>query len=67
MAMTARIICDTGAYGSYGLAVASRAPVHATGPYEMDHVDVEALCVYTNNPFCRGHAGVRRTPGRFCP
>ena len=57
MAMTARIICDTGAYGSYGLAVASRAPVHATGPYEMDHVDVECLCVYTNNPFAGAMRG----------
>ena len=50
-AMTAKMICDTGAYGSYGLAVASRAPVHAAGPYEIEHVDVECLCVYTNNPF----------------
>ncbi len=57
MAMTARMICDTGAYGSYGLAVASRAPVHATGPYEMDHVDVECLCVYTNNPFAGAMRG----------
>jgi nicotinate dehydrogenase large molybdopterin subunit len=56
-AMTARMICDTGAYGSYGLAVASRAPVHATGPYEMDHVDVECLCVYTNNPFAGAMRG----------
>jgi len=57
MAMTAKMICDTGAYGSYGLAVASRAPVHATGPYEMAHVDVECLCVYTNNPFAGAMRG----------
>ncbi len=57
MAMTAKMICDTGAYGSYGLAVASRAPVHATGPYEMDHVDVKCLCVYTNNLFAGAMRG----------
>ena len=57
LAMTARIICDTGAYGSYGLAVASRAPVHATGPYEIDHVAAECLCVYTNNPFAGAMRG----------
>ncbi len=57
MAMTAKLICDTGAYGSYGLAVASRAPVHATGPYEVEHVDVECLCVYTNNPFAGAMRG----------
>jgi nicotinate dehydrogenase large molybdopterin subunit len=49
-AMECRIICDTGAYGSYGIAVASRAAVHATGPYEIENVNTEALCVYTNNP-----------------
>jgi CO/xanthine dehydrogenase Mo-binding subunit len=49
-AMKCRILCDTGAYGSYGIAVASRAAVHAAGPYQIEHVDTEALCVYTNNP-----------------
>jgi CO/xanthine dehydrogenase Mo-binding subunit len=49
-AMKCRILCDTGAYGSYGMAVASRAAVHAAGPYQIGHVDTEALCVYTNNP-----------------
>ncbi|RJR50616.1 MAG: aldehyde oxidase [Desulfobacteraceae bacterium] len=49
-AMKCRILCDTGAYGSYGIAVASRAAVHAAGPYEIEHVDTDALCVYTNNP-----------------
>ncbi len=51
LAMRARIICDTGAYASYGIAVASRSAVHATGPYEIKNVDIEALCVYTNKPF----------------
>lgn len=51
VAMKTRILCDTGAYGSYGLAVASRAPVHATGPYEVENFEADCLCVYTNNPF----------------
>ncbi len=51
LAMRARIICDTGAYASYGIAVASRSAVHATGPYEVENVDIESLCVYTNKPF----------------
>ncbi len=49
-AMEARILCDTGAYSSYGVAVASRAAIHATGPYEIENVAVTSLCVYTNNP-----------------
>lgn len=50
VALKARLLCDTGAYASYGLAVATRAAVHATGPYEVDHVEVESLCAYTNHP-----------------
>ena len=48
-AMKAEIIADTGAYGSYGIAVATRAAVHATGPYEVPNVYVESKAVYTNN------------------
>jgi len=51
IATRATIICDTGAYASYGIPVASRSAVHATGPYEIENVDIESLCVYTNNPF----------------
>ena len=51
LAVKARIIGDTGAYASYGPATLLRAAVHATGPYEVPNVDIEALCVYTNNPF----------------
>jgi CO/xanthine dehydrogenase Mo-binding subunit len=50
VALRARLLCDTGAYASYGLAVATRTAVHATGPYEIENVEVESLCVYTNHP-----------------
>ncbi|CEP69186.1 Aldehyde oxidase/xanthine dehydrogenase, a/b hammerhead [Moorella glycerini] len=45
-----QIIGDTGAYASYGPPTLKRAAVHATGPYEVPNVDIEAYCVYTNNP-----------------
>lgn len=57
LAMKSRIVCDTGAYGSYGIAVASRSAVHATGPYEVENVAVDAHCVYTNKPFCGAMRG----------
>ena len=57
LAMQATIICDTGAYASYGPAVANRAPVHATGPYEVEAVDILSYGVYTNNPFCGAMRG----------
>ncbi|WP_302049533.1 xanthine dehydrogenase family protein molybdopterin-binding subunit [Desulfosporosinus nitroreducens] len=50
-AVKVRIVGDTGAYASYGPATLLRAAVHATGPYEVPNVDIEASCVYTNNPF----------------
>jgi CO/xanthine dehydrogenase Mo-binding subunit len=56
-ALRARIVCDTGAYASYGLAVTTRAAVHATGPYEIEHVEAESLCVYTNNPIAGAMRG----------
>ena len=57
LALVAKITGDTGAYGSYGIAVASRAAVHATGPYEIENVEIESRCVYTNNPFCGAMRG----------
>lgn len=49
-AVKVKLICDTGAYASYGPATAKRALVHATGPYEVPHVSIDSFCVYTNNP-----------------
>jgi CO/xanthine dehydrogenase Mo-binding subunit len=56
-ALKADILCDTGAYGSYGIAVVSRAAVHITGPYEIENVEIESRGVYTNNPFCGAMRG----------
>lgn len=50
LAAKVKIIGDTGAYASYGPGVLKRSAVHATGPYNVPNVDIEALCVYTNNP-----------------
>ncbi|EHQ88470.1 selenium-dependent xanthine dehydrogenase [Desulfosporosinus youngiae] len=49
-AMVARIVADTGAYASLGTAVLQRACTHASGPYQIDNVEITGLCVYTNNP-----------------
>jgi CO/xanthine dehydrogenase Mo-binding subunit len=39
------------------LAVTTRAAVHATGPYEIENVEAESLCVYTNNPIAGAMRG----------
>lgn len=50
LALECSIIGDTGAYASYGPGTLTRTAVHATGPYEVPHVAIEAYTVYTNNP-----------------
>ncbi|WP_312038918.1 xanthine dehydrogenase family protein molybdopterin-binding subunit [Desulfosporosinus shakirovi] len=57
MAIDVIVIGDTGAYASYGPGTLTRSAVHATGPYEVPNVRVDAYTVYTNNPTagaCRG-------------
>lgn len=49
-AMKAELIADTGAYASLGGPVLQRACTHAAGPYQIPHVDIIGLGVYTNNP-----------------
>lgn len=57
VACSCHIVADGGAYGSYGIAVVTRAAVHATGPYEVPNVDVSAKEVYTNNLFAGAMRG----------
>lgn len=57
IAMEAKLKQDTGAYGSYGLAVITRAMVHAQGPYEIPNIKITSTMVYTNNPMCGAMRG----------
>jgi len=57
LAADVTIIGDTGAYASYGLAVVTRAAVHATGPYEVPNVRAESVFAYTNNPMAGAMRG----------
>ena len=41
---------DTGAYASWGPTVASRVPIHATGPYAVPAVSARGRAFYTNGP-----------------
>lgn len=50
MGVEVSIIMDSGAYASYGPAVATRAAVHATGPYAVPNASIDVYGVYTNNP-----------------
>ena len=41
---------DTGAYASWGPTVATRVPVHASGPYRIANYRAESKGVHTHNP-----------------
>lgn len=60
-ALKARIYGDTGAYASWGMNVLRKAAVHATGPYVIPNVDIQALAVYTNNPYSGAMRGFGAT------
>lgn len=53
----ARIVLDGGAYASSSPAVVGNAASLAVGPYVVDHVDIEAVALYTNNPPCGAMRG----------
>ena len=41
---------NTGAYASWGPTVADRVPVHASGPYRVEHVRNLSRALHTNEP-----------------
>lgn len=48
---------NTGAYASWGPTVASRVPVHASGPYFVKHYRAEARAYHTNGPVAGAFRG----------
>jgi len=64
-AVRARMIGDSGPYASVGMKVLERAAGHATGPYLVAAVDVEAVAVRTNNPVCGAFRGFGANQAQF--
>ena len=48
---------NTGAYASWGPTVATRVPIHASGPYRVPHYLAEAHAVHTNGPVAGAFRG----------
>ncbi len=63
--LRARMVGDSGAYASVGMKVLERAAGHATGPYRLPAVDVEAVAVRTNNPVCGAFRGFGANQAQF--
>ena len=64
-AVKARMIGDSGSYASVGMKVLERAAGHASGPYHVPAIDVEATAVRTNNPACGAFRGFGANQAQF--
>ena len=60
-----RAIGDSGAYASVGMKVLERMAGHASGPYALDNIDVEAIAARTNNPICGAFRGFGANQAQF--
>lgn len=64
-ALKVRAIGDSGAYASVGMKVLERMAGHASGPYHLPTIDVEAVAVRTNNPVCGAFRGFGANQAQF--
>jgi len=61
----ARMLGDSGPYASVGMKVLERAAGHASGPYRVGAIDVEAVAARTNNPVCGAFRGFGANQAQF--
>jgi len=57
LALSCRLVYDTGAYAHLGGEVMELGMEHACGPYRIPDTLVEGRCVYTNNPIAGAFRG----------
>ncbi|MFM8902386.1 MAG: molybdopterin cofactor-binding domain-containing protein, partial [Actinomycetota bacterium] len=64
-ALSVRALGDSGAYASVGMKVLERMAGHASGPYHVPNIDVEAIAARTNNPICGAFRGFGANQAQF--
>jgi xanthine dehydrogenase molybdenum-binding subunit len=64
-ALHVRAVGDSGAYASVGMKVLERMAGHASGPYRLPTIDVEAVAARTNNPVCGAFRGFGANQAQF--
>lgn len=50
-------LVDGGAYSNMGVAITKSIATDCTGPYKIENVFCDAICVYTNHPFTTSFRG----------
>lgn len=64
-AVQAELLGDAGAYASLSTKVLERATTHASGPYQVPHVQIDCYAIYTNNPPAGAFRGFGVTQSAF--
>src|SRR4051794_2580901 len=64
-ALRVRMVGDSGPYASVGMKVLERAAGHASGPYHVPAIDVEAVAARTNNSVCGAFRGFGANQAQF--
>lgn len=59
-------LVDTGAYSDIGPRLAKAIAVDCTGPYHIENVWCDSLCVYTNHPYSTSFRGFGHASYTFC-
>ncbi|MBC8535819.1 xanthine dehydrogenase family protein molybdopterin-binding subunit [Clostridiales bacterium BX7] len=61
-----RFCLDTGAYSDIAPYMAKAMAVDCTGPYRLENVSCDSLCVYTNHNYCTAFRGFSHESFTFC-
>lgn len=64
-ALRVRMVGDSGPYASVGMKVLERAAGHASGPYVVPNIDVDAVAARTNNSVCGAFRGFGANQAQF--
>ncbi|MGI9594692.1 MAG: molybdopterin-dependent oxidoreductase [Acidimicrobiales bacterium] len=64
-ALEARMVGDSGPYASVGMKVLERAAGHASGPYVVPNIAVDAIAARTNNSVCGAFRGFGANQAQF--
>ena len=65
LGLRVRALGDSGPYASVGMKVLERMAGHASGPYRVPAIDVEAIAARTNNPVCGAFRGFGANQAQF--
>ncbi|HEX9062568.1 MAG TPA: xanthine dehydrogenase family protein molybdopterin-binding subunit, partial [Clostridia bacterium] len=59
-------LLDTGAYADTGPRLTKSIAIGCTGPYNIENIWCDSLCVYTNHPYSTSFRGFGHTAYTFC-